>query len=154
VAVGESVLLGAGGEIQRVLGPGTFVDAAIGRQPDDVLDALQAERDAGHLDGIDVLVLQMGSNGVVKPRHIDRLAGLVGGIPRVVAVTVAVPRPWADASNVALGDAAGRFAWLRLADWHALAAEHPEWLGPDGVHVNREGSRQYANLVGSTVVAP
>jgi peptidoglycan/LPS O-acetylase OafA/YrhL len=154
VAVGESVLLGAGGEIQRVLGPGTFVDAAIGRQPDDVLDALQAERDAGHLDGIDVLVLQMGSNGVVKPRHIDRLAGLVGGIPRVVAVTVAVPRSWADESNVALRDAAGRFPWLRLADWHALAAEHPEWLGPDGVHVNREGARQYANLVGSTVVAP
>jgi hypothetical protein len=153
VAVGESVLLGAGGEVQRVLGPGTLVDAAIGRQPDDVLDALQAERDAHHLDGIDVLVVQMGSNGLIRPKDLDRLAGLVAGIPRVIAVNVSVPRPWQDPNNAVLHDALARFPWLRVADWHALAAQHPEWFGSDGVHTNRTGAREYANLVGTTLVA-
>jgi hypothetical protein len=152
--VGESVLLGAGGEVQRVLGPGTLVDAAVGRQPDDVLAALQAERDNGHLEGIEVLVVQMGSNGLIKPRHLDRLAGLVAGIPRVIAVNVSVPRPWQDPNNAALADAAARFPWLRIADWHALAAQHPEWFGSDGVHTNREGAKQYAGLVATTVAAP
>jgi peptidoglycan/LPS O-acetylase OafA/YrhL len=154
VAVGESVLLGAGGEVQRVLGPGTLIDAAIGRQPDDVLDALQGERDAHHLDGIDLLVVQMGSNGLIKPKHLDRLAELVAGIPKVVAVNVWVPRPWQDPSNAALHDAQARFPWLRVADWHALAAQHPEWFGSDGVHTNRTGAREYANLIGTTVAAP
>jgi hypothetical protein len=154
VAVGESVLLGAGGEVQRVLGPGTLVDAAIGRQPDDVLNALQAQRDAGHLDGIELLVVQMGSNGAIRPKHLDRLAALVAGIPRVIAVNVSVPRPWQDPNNAALGGAATRFPWLRIADWHALAAQHPEWFGSDGVHTNREGAKQYANLIGTVVAGP
>jgi peptidoglycan/LPS O-acetylase OafA/YrhL len=154
VAVGESVLLGAGGDVQRVLGPGTIIDAAIGRQPDDVLDALQAERDAGHLAGIAVLVVQMGSNGELKPSHLDRFAALVAGIPRVVAVNVSVPRPWQDPNNAALRDAAARDPWLRIADWHALAAQHPEWFGSDGVHTNRDGAKQYANLVAATVAGP
>ena len=146
--------MGAGGQVQRVLGPGTLVDAAIGRQPDDVLDALQAERDAGHLQGIDLLVVQMGSNGLIRPKHLDRLAGLVAGVPKVIAVNVSVPRPWQDPNNATLQGAAGRFPWLRIADWHGLAAQHPEWFGSDGVHTNRTGAREYANLIGRTVAAP
>ena len=154
VAVGESVLMGAGGQVQRALGPGTIVDADVARQPEHVLDALEARRKAGHLEGIDVLVVQLGTNGPLRGKHVERLAALVAGVPRVVAVTVLVPKSWQDASNAALRDAAGRFPWLRLADWHAAASQHPEWLGPDGVHVGREGARQYAAIVAATVNAP
>jgi peptidoglycan/LPS O-acetylase OafA/YrhL len=155
VAVGESVLVGAGGDVQRVLGPGTVVDAAIGRQPEDVINALQAEKDAHHLDGIEVLVVQMGSNGLIKPKQLEQLQAIGTGIPKVVAVTVSVPRPWQDPNNQALRDAQARFPWrLRLADWHTLVVEHPELVGPDGVHATREGSRQYANLVAEAVTRP
>lgn len=154
VAVGESVLMGAGGQVQRALGPGTIVDADVARQPEHVLDALEARRKAGHLEGIDVLVVQLGTNGPLRGKHVERLAALVAGVPRVVAVTVLVPKSWQDASNAALRDAAGRFPWLRLADWHAEASQHPEWLGPDGVHVGREGARQYAAIVAAAVNAP
>jgi peptidoglycan/LPS O-acetylase OafA/YrhL len=155
VAVGESVLVGAGGDVQRVLGPGTVVDAAIGRQPEDVLAALQSEKDAHHLDGIDVLVVQMGSNGLIEPEHLEQLQAIGAGIPKVVAVTVSVPRPWQDPNNQALRDAQARFPWrLRLADWHTLVADHPELVGSDGVHATREGSRQYANLIAEAVARP
>lgn len=154
VAVGESVLLGAAGEVQRALGPGTVVDADIARQPDDVLAALQAHRDAARLQGVAVLVVQLGSNGPVRPEHVERLAALAGGVPRVVAVTVWVPgKPWVEESNRALHDAAARFPWLRLADWHGAARDHPEWLGPDGVHAGPEGARQYAALVAAAASA-
>lgn len=154
VAVGESVLMGAGGQVQRALGPGTIVDADVARQPEHVLDALEARRKAGHLEGIDVLVVQLGTNGQLRGKHVERLAALVAGVPRVVAVTVLVPKSWQDASNAALRDAAARFPWLRLADWHAAASQHPEWLGPDGVHVGREGARQYAAILAAAVSAP
>jgi hypothetical protein len=146
--------MAAGGEVQRALGDGVVVDADIARQPQDVLHALEGRRGAGYLEGIAAVVLQIGSNGAVDARALDRMAALVSGVPRVVAVTVHVDRPWAEASNAALRDAAGRYPWLRLADWHAAASQHPEWLASDGVHPNREGARQYAALVAEAVHAP
>lgn len=154
LAVGESVLLGAGGHVQRALGDGTVIDADVARQPEDVLAALDARRAAGHLKGIEVLVVQLGTNGPLRPSHVDGLAELMAGVPQVVAVTVRVPKPWQDASNAALFDAAGRFPWLRLADWHAVSADHPEWFGDDGVHVGREGARQYAAVIAAAVTTP
>jgi peptidoglycan/LPS O-acetylase OafA/YrhL len=147
VAVGESVLMAAGGEVQRAIGPGTVVDADVARQPDDVLSRLGARRAAGYLDHAGLVVIQMGTNGEVDMRRLERMAELVVGVPRVVAVTIHVDRPWAGPGNQALRDAAARWPWLRLADWNSAAAAHPEWLGPDGVHPNREGARQYAALV-------
>jgi len=154
LAVGESVLLAAGGEVQRAVGPGTLVNAAISRQPKDVLDALEADRNAGHLNGVNVLVVQMGTNGEIKPEDVQRLEVLAAGIPRVVAVTVRVPRPWEGASNQALRDGAARLPWLRLADWHALAKDRTEWFARDGVHPNREGARHYGDLIGAAARAP
>lgn len=154
MAVGESVLMAAAGDVQRALGDGVVVDADIARQPADVLHALEGRRGAGYLDGVLAVVVQLGSNGEVDGRALDRLAALVSGVPRVVAVTVHVDRPWAEPSNAALRDAAARYPWLRLADWHAAASQHPEWLASDGVHPNREGARQYAALVAAAVQGP
>jgi lysophospholipase L1-like esterase len=92
----------------------------------------------------------MGTNGVVRDRQLERLARLAAGVPRVIAVTVHVDRPWAEPSNAALHAAARRYPWLRLADWHAVAREHPEWFGRDGVHPTRTGARHYAALVAAT----
>jgi peptidoglycan/LPS O-acetylase OafA/YrhL len=154
VAVGDSVMLAAGGDVQRAIGPGTLVNAAISRQPKDVLAALADERRAGHLDGIDVLVVAMGTNGELKPQDLDLLGYIAGGIPRVIAVTVRVPRPWETASNTALYDGAKRLPWLRLADWHELAKDRTEWFASDGVHPNREGARQYGDLIANAARAP
>ena len=154
VAVGESVLVAAGGEVQRAVGPGTVVDADIARQPDDVLRRLAARRAAGYLDHAGLVVIQMGTNGAIDMRRMERMAELVVGVPRIVAVTVHVDRPWAAQSNAALREGAARWPWLRLAEWDAAASEHPEWLGSDGVHPNREGARQYAALVEAAATAP
>jgi peptidoglycan/LPS O-acetylase OafA/YrhL len=153
VAVGESVLMAAGGDVQRAIGPGTVVDADVARQPDDVLSRLAARRAAGYLDHAAVVVIQMGTNGEVDMHRLERMAELVVGVPRVVAVTIHVDRPWAAPGNKALRDAAQRWPWLRLAEWDVAASQHPEWLGSDGVHPNREGARQYAALVQSAATA-
>jgi peptidoglycan/LPS O-acetylase OafA/YrhL/lysophospholipase L1-like esterase len=154
VAVGESVLMAAGGEVQRAIGPGTVVDADVARQPDDVLRRLAARRAAGYLDHASLVVIQMGTNGAIDMRRMERMAELVQGVPRIVAVTVHVDRPWAAQSNQALRDGAARWPWLHLAEWDAAVSEHPEWLGPDGVHPNREGARHYADLVHQAATAP
>lgn len=154
VGVGESVLMAAGGEVQRAIGPGTVIDADVARQPDDVLQRLAARRAAGYLDHAAVVVIQIGTNGAIDMQRMERMAELVVGVPRVVAVTVHVEREWGDHNNRVLMEAASRWPWLRLADWDTAASQHPEWLGPDGVHPNREGARQYAGLVHAAATAP
>ena len=87
-------------------------------------------------------------------RRMERMAELVVGVPRVVAVSIHVDKEWGDPNNRVLMEAAQRWPWLRLADWDGAADHHPEWLGSDGVHPNREGARQYAGLVREAAVAP
>jgi hypothetical protein len=36
---------------------------------------------------------------------------------------------------------------LRVVDWHGLVSLHPEWLGPDGVHVNAAGYQARAEAL-------
>jgi peptidoglycan/LPS O-acetylase OafA/YrhL len=153
VAMGDSVLVSAAGEVQRAIGPGTVVDADIARQPDQVLERLAERRAAGYLDHAALVIIHMGTNGAVDMHRLERMADLVAGVPRVIAVTIHVDRPWAGAGNQALHEAAARWPWLRLADWDAAASQHPEWLGPDGVHPTREGARQYAALVQAAAAA-
>lgn len=154
VGVGESVLMAAGGEVQRAIGPGTVIDADVARQPDDVLQRLAARRAAGYLDHAAVVIIQIGTNGAIDMRRMERVAELVVGVPRVVAITIHVEREWGDHNNRVLMEAASRWPWLRLADWDAAATRHPEWLGSDGVHPNREGARHYAGLVHAAATAP
>lgn len=154
VGVGESVLMAAGGEVQRAIGPGTVIDADVARQPDDVLQRLAARRAAGYLDNAAVVIIQIGTNGAMDMRRMERMAELVVGVPRVVAVTIHVEREWGDNNNRVLMEAASRWPWLRLADWDTAATRNPEWLGPDGVHPNREGARQYAGLVHAAATQP
>ena len=62
-------------------------------------------------------------------------------------VTVHAPRPWQDPNNSIFAAAAQTHPNTTLADWHAAASEHPEWLYPDGTHVRPEYAYQYAEIV-------
>jgi hypothetical protein len=58
-----------------------------------------------------------------------------------------VPRDWEGPNNHTIGRVGGRYANVRLVDWHALSGSHGgDWLYGDGIHLTPNGATAYAQL--------
>jgi hypothetical protein len=71
----------------------------------------------------------------------------LGGVRRVVFVTVKEPRWWEGTVNSTLGAGVARWPNARLADWHAISWGHPSGFWADGIHLTPAGAAAYARLV-------
>ncbi|MEQ8833805.1 MAG: acyltransferase family protein [Miltoncostaeaceae bacterium] len=141
--VGDSVMLGARGAVERHLGRRAVVDAAVSRQFPEGADTVR-----GRLRGLPrgtPVVLHLGTNGVVPGDGLTGLLRELSGVPRVVLVNVRVDRPWEEDVNRALTEAAARRDNVVLADWSTVAAGDD--LLADGVHTNPRGARLYARTI-------
>jgi peptidoglycan/LPS O-acetylase OafA/YrhL len=142
LAIGASVMLSAANALHHRLGRGTIVDAAVGRQIEDVISRLRAYRDAGRLP--ERVIVQVGENGPLYSSDLARLRAVLQGVPRVVLINVRVPRSWEEESNQALDQLSARWPAAALADWHdASAGPGLTW---DGAHPKPAGARVYARL--------
>ena len=81
--VGDSVVIGARYGLLRVL-PGARFDASIGRQAGEVLDRL---RTLGARHALaPVVVIHLGTNGIVVPDQMRAMLAMLGDRKRVVVV--------------------------------------------------------------------
>jgi lysophospholipase L1-like esterase len=140
LAVGASVMLAA----QRALGRHALVDAAVARQPDDVVARLDAYRAAGRLPSR--VIVQIGENGPLLSDDVRALRHALRGVDRVVLVNVRVPRSWVAEVNGTLDEAAAGWPAARVVDWYGASAGGG-LLYDDGTHPNARGARVYAHLV-------
>jgi peptidoglycan/LPS O-acetylase OafA/YrhL len=145
LAVGDSVMLAARDALVSASGGSIHVDAAIGRQVDEGLAVLEQYRQNGTFAQISALVVHFGTNGVMTDDRFNRLAEITRDVPRVVVLNVRVPKSWEGQSNAAINGGAGRFAYMRLADWYAESGR-PGMLAHDGVHPSHEGARVYSDI--------
>jgi peptidoglycan/LPS O-acetylase OafA/YrhL len=149
-AVGDSVMLGAAGEMARDI-PNLDLDAKVGRQLPAAVDVLRAARDAGHLGP--VVVVHIGTNGYVTRGQFDDMMSVLSGVQRVVVVNDKVPRPWQDPNDDMLAQAASAYPQVRIVDWRAASTARPELFWDDDTHLRPEGARFYASLVAAQVMA-
>jgi hypothetical protein len=140
LAVGSSVMLAA----QDALGRHAIVDAAVGRQPGDIIERLRSYRQAHKLPSR--VVVQMGENGPVFANDIYNLREVLRGVHRVVVVNVRSPRSWNSESNHLLAEAVSAWPQARLADWYDASARKDLLYG-DKTHPNARGQRVYARVV-------
>jgi peptidoglycan/LPS O-acetylase OafA/YrhL len=140
LAVGASVMLAAEPALKRF----ATVDAAIGRQPEQIIGRLRRLRDAEQLP--DEVVVQMGENGPVWGADIRALQGVLRDVERVVLVNVRVPRSWESQVNEILAETAGSWEAAHLADWHEASAD-ADLLYDDGTHPDPAGADVYARVV-------
>jgi hypothetical protein len=149
-AVGDSVMLDYQDPLQAAI-PGIDVDAAVSRQWSDGEFILQTLKSDGQL-GADVVVA-LGTNGPITDSDFDDMMAILGGASRVVFVNVHVDRPWQDPNNAVLANGAARYPNVVIADWATLAAQNPQWFGPDGTHlaIDGPGADALAALIASTV---
>ncbi|HLI72985.1 MAG TPA: hypothetical protein VKU86_03825, partial [Acidimicrobiales bacterium] len=147
-AVGDSVMIDAQQPLQACV-PGIAVNAAVSRQWSDG-EALLRQVMAQASTPADVVV-DLGTNGPIVDSDFDTMMQVLHGASRVVFVTVHVDRPWQDQVNAVLARGVGRYPTAALADWQALAAQHPEWFYADGTHlaIGGPGAQALAGLIAS-----
>lgn len=149
-AVGDSVMLDYQGALETDI-PGIAVEAAVSRQWGDGETILGELKASGAL-GAEVVV-GLGTNGPITDADFDAMMSILSGASRVVFVNTHVDRPWQDSNNAVLASGATRYPNVVVADWASLAAQNPEWFGPDGTHlaINGPGATALASLVAAAL---
>ncbi len=143
LAVGASVMLAAEPALRRWLGRRARIDAAVGRQPSDILARIEDYARRGRLP--DRVIVQIGDNGPLSEADMARLRADLRGIPRVVLVDVRVPREWEAQANATLAAAVRGWPQARIADWYAASGDSS--LLYDEAHPNARGEEVYARVV-------
>jgi hypothetical protein len=143
-AVGDSVMLGAARELQRVL-PGLTVDAKVSRHLAAATGVLLQRRNSGVVDQF--VIIHIGDNGYIKPEQFDALLQLVKDVPHVIVFNLKEPRAWEAANNLVIADVVRRYPNAVLIDWHAASTSHLDYFAPDGIHIGTVGARAYTLLI-------
>ncbi|MGH2856696.1 MAG: hypothetical protein ACRDMJ_04340, partial [Solirubrobacteraceae bacterium] len=143
LAVGESVMLAARPALLHALGAGAVVDAAIDRQPDQIISLLDSYRRAGRLP--QRVIVQLGDNGPLWSADAHRLRSVLDGVAQVVLVNVRVPRSWQGEVNDELRQLVSDWPQAKIADWYD-ASSNPSLLY-DGIHPDPAGQSAYARVV-------
>jgi peptidoglycan/LPS O-acetylase OafA/YrhL len=147
-AVGDSVLLGARRALATEL-PNVTIDAAISRQPKEILGRVEQRRRAGQLE--DSIVIHLGSNGRPYAEDLRPAFDRWRNIDHIVLVNVASPVEWQDPANQNLSTVAKDYPNVTLVDWRAISRGHREYFTPDGVHLTTAGARAYAKAIASAI---
>ena len=50
-------------------------------------------------------------------------------------MNTAVPRGWRDENDALIAKYARKYSQASLVDWKSISEGHPEFFGPDGVHL-------------------
>ncbi len=148
LALGDSVMVDARSGLARLLGGGLTLNAAVGRQTDDIVSLLHGYAAAGKVP--DYVVLQLGNNGPVYSDDLVKLHEALRGVPHVFLINVEVPRSWQGEVNSTLADAADNWGQASLVDWHAVASSHGG-ITTDGIHLTEKGIDLYSRLIASSV---
>jgi hypothetical protein len=149
------VMLGAVEALQQKMPNLGLLNAQGSRQPAATIDILRQWRTAGYLG--DTVVIAIGNNGPISSEQFDEMMGVLGGVPKVLIVTVTVPpsvqqAPIAASNNTVLIDGAQRYPNNTvLVDWRVASANYPEYFWGDGTHLTLQGAQAYAELIASQV---
>jgi len=144
-AIGDSVMLGAHEALVAEIGPGLTLDAAVSRQYEQALNVVRAMATAGTLG--ERVVLHLGTNGVIRPEQFAEMMTLLAGVPKVVVVNVAVPRPWEGPVNEVIANGVPNYPNAVLIDWKSFADAHRDLFVNDGVHLTHGGGVIYADII-------
>lgn len=141
-AVGDSVMLGASGALEKALD--VTVDAAVARQSNTIEQRIEERKAAGQLEN--VVVIHAGTNGTA---YWDDLKETLDGLQdrQVVLVTVHTPNSWMDDSNRNIRGMANQFDNVRIADWELASRGHREYFVVDGTHLTTEGIKAYVDTI-------
>jgi peptidoglycan/LPS O-acetylase OafA/YrhL len=147
-AVGDSVLLGAGNELHRLIGPMIY-EADVGMQAKTGVQMIQSFKDQGQLGP--TVIIHLGTNGYFADKSFDDMMNVIGPNRRVFFVNVRAPREWEGPNNKVIQNGVKRYSNAYLIDWYSVSAGHPEYFVKDGVHLTPIGITVYTSLIANAI---
>ena len=141
---GDSVILGIRFELDTRQHIG-LINARVGRQAPELLEVIQ--HDKANMQGA-TIVLNLGNNNKLTEDQVAAIFTAISDQPKIVVVNTAVPRGWRDENNALIAQYAAQYG-AQLVDWAAISDGHPEYFGPDGVHLVPAGVRAYVDAITS-----
>jgi hypothetical protein len=151
IALGESVMLGA---VTNLQAGGFFVDALKGRQGSDMAALVETMRANNQLG--EIVVIQIGTNGSVSWEDLQRIMAQLPSdkTPKVVFLTVRVPKRWQDANNLMIHALPDHYDNVTVLDWQF--ASMGTNLCSDGTHIACGGgaAQYYTNLIFDAIGRP
>ena len=143
---GDSVILGIRFELDSRQHIG-LINARVGRQAPELLEVIQ--HDKLNMQG-STIVLNLGNNNKLTEEQVAAIFEAIADQPRIIVVNTAVPRGWRDENNALIAQYAAQYG-AQLVDWAAVSDGHPEYFGPDGVHLVPAGVRAYVDAITSNL---
>jgi peptidoglycan/LPS O-acetylase OafA/YrhL len=140
---GDSIILGVKTQLASRL-PVALLDARVGRQIGDLIITVRAHQ-SKHQDS--PIVLDIGNNNYLLEKDVRTLLDLLKVQPKVVVINTAVPRGFRDGNNRIIRRVVSDYSNVTLVDWANISNNHPEYFGPDGVHLDQAGIEIYVNAI-------
>ena len=141
---GDSVILGIRFELDNRQNIG-LINARVGRQAPELLEVI--EHDKVNMQD-STIVLNLGNNNKLSEAQVAAIFAAIADQPKIIVVNTAVPRGWRDENNALIAQYATQYG-AQLVDWAAISDGHPEYFGPDGVHLVPTGVRAYVDAITS-----
>ncbi|MDM4761464.1 acyltransferase family protein [Galbitalea sp. SE-J8] len=130
-AIGDSVMLAVAPTLEAGL-PGISIHASVARQAAKGPTIAEKLRARGELRS--VLLIGLGTNGVVRAADLDAMIAAAGPGARAVLVNTQAPRSWVKGVNATLRKYAAARPGVVVADWHGAIHGKLSYLGPDRIH--------------------
>lgn len=139
---GDSVILGVRAELglREKIG---LINARVGRQAPELIDVMR--HDKLNMVGSTV-VFNLGNNNKLSEEQVELIFQELKDQPKIIVVNASVSRIWRDSNNELIAKYAAIYG-ARLVDWANISTGHPEFFGPDGVHLVPAGVRAYVDAI-------
>lgn len=144
-AIGDSVMLGAAPAIKEVL-PECVIDAKESRQVTQAKEAANILENKGDLG--DTVIIALGTNGTFDKTAGQALIDYLGKDRNIYWITAYGQHlQWQDYSNEVIYALAEDNENVTVIDWAETAPGHSDWFYEDGIHLNADGQKAYADFI-------
>ena len=144
---GDSVILGIRYVLSQQVRIG-LVNARVGRQAGELATVLHHDRASMTNSPV---ILDLGNNNWLSRKDVAAVFDEIKDQPQIILVNTAVPRPWRDANDALIEEYAKNFPETTVVDWRKISSGHPEYFGPDGVHLVPDGITAYVGAIMSVL---
>ncbi|HUW88772.1 MAG TPA: acyltransferase family protein [Candidatus Paceibacterota bacterium] len=146
---GDSVILGIRNTLDQNSAIG-LINARVGRQAAELIKVLRHDKSTMRDSPV---ILDLGNNNRLTREEVSTVFEEVKDQPQIIMVNTAVPRSWRAANNALIDEFAKKYPNASIVNWNAISKGHPEYFGPDGVHLLPAGINAYVGAI-MQVLAP
>jgi len=141
--IGDSISLELKPYLRREI-PDIYVNGRVGRQFYSVFNVLKRI----NLNDYNVFVIELGTNGYVKPSDLKRLIMLLHN-KEIYLCTIELPDRyvWKHEVNTLYFKTSKEYPNVKVIDWYDFSRNHPQFFIGDGVHLTRLGAIEYTKLI-------